>query len=114
MSALRRVCLSLVWQVTLRGDESDSYEYSTNFNEFRNLHDRPNADDEIHRLVPNTVFAYTVSPYRVVHRETAQSFGSYLTQLCAVVGGVFTVAGIVDKMIFYSSAALKGRAGKLV
>ena len=94
-------------RVTLRGDESDSYEYSTNFNEFRNLHDRPNADDEIHRLVPNTVFAYTVSPYRVVHRETAQSFGSYLTQLCAVVGGVFTVFGLVDGALYNGIKAVK-------
>ena len=55
---------------------------------------RPNADDEIHRLVPNTGRAYTVSPYRVVHRETAQSFGSSdSTELCAVVGGVFTSSG---------------------
>ena len=48
-----------------------------------------------------------VSPYRVVHRETAQSFGSYLTQLCAVVGGVFTVFGLVDGALYNGIKAVK-------
>ena len=56
--------------------------------------------------MPNTVFAYTVSPYRVVHRDGA-SFGSYLTQLCAVVGGVFTVFGLVDGALCNGIKAVK-------
>ena len=48
-----------------------------------------------------------MSPYRVVHRETAQSFGSYLTQLCAVVGGVFTVFGLVDGAFYNGIKAVK-------
>ena len=57
--------------------------------------------------VPNAVFSYDISPYRVVHREERQSLGSFLTQLCAIVGGCFTVFGLIDSALFYGVKAVK-------
>ena len=63
--------------------------------------------DPMQRLVPNAVFTYGISPYRVVHREEAESLGAFLTQLCAIVGGVFTVFGIIDSMLYHGVKAAK-------
>lgn len=94
-------------RVDVEGGELDTYEYSTNYNEFHQGHLRPHAQQEQQRLVPNTVFSYDVSPYRVVHRDHASSIGTYLTQLCAVVGGVFTVFGLIDGMLYTGIKAMK-------
>ena len=65
--------------------------------------------------MPGVFFSYDISSMVVQFTEQrGASLPQATARFCALVGGVFTVAGIVDKMIFYSSAALKGRAGKLV
>ena len=86
---------------------SDTFQYSTNYNEFRPTDLKPHAADPQQRLVPNAVFSYDISPYRVVHREESQSLGSFLTQLCAIVGGCFTVFGLIDSALFYGVKAVK-------
>lgn len=62
---------------------------------------------EHQRLLPNAVFSYDISPYRVVHMAAGDGFFAFLTQLCAVVGGVFTVFGIVDGMLYNSVKLIK-------
>ena len=90
----------------------DSYQYSTTFNEF-SPHEAKLAmhvageDLEPRALVPQTVFSYDISPLRVGHRQAVGSFGDYLTQLCAVVGGVFTVFGLIDNVIHAGVKAAK-------
>lgn len=94
-------------RVELSGKVSDTFQYSTNYNEFRPAELKPHAADPMQRLVPNAVFTYGISPYRVVHREEAESLGAFLTQLCAIVGGVFTVFGIIDSMLYHGVKAAK-------
>ena len=77
------------------GVRIDSYDHSNFYNEYHDQHKLTPSD----RLAPNALFSYDVSPFRVVHQQSSESFGSYLTQLCAVVGGVFTVFGILDGML---------------
>ena len=36
----------------------------------------------------------------VIHRETRQSIAHFLTSTCAIVGGILTVAGIIDSLIY--------------
>src|SRR5687768_637945 len=43
---------------------------------------------------------YELSPIMVRFTETRESFSHFLTQLCAILGGVFTVAGIIDRIIY--------------
>ncbi|KAG8682088.1 hypothetical protein FRC11_000266 [Ceratobasidium sp. 423] len=52
--------------------------------------------------LPGAFFHYEISPMLVVHRETQKSFAHLVTSLCAIVGGVLTLASIVDSMVFAS------------
>ncbi len=39
--------------------------------------------------------------------EHRRSLTHFLTGVCAIVGGVFTVAGMVDGMLYHSTRAIK-------
>jgi len=56
---------------------------------------------------PGVFFNYEVSPILVVHSETRQSFAHFLTSMCAIVGGVLTIASIIDSLLFQTGRALK-------
>jgi len=60
---------------------------------------------------PGAFFNYEISPMVVVHRETRQSFAHFLTSLCAIIGGVLTIASIVDSALFNASRVLKKNTG---
>jgi len=63
-------------------------------------HFRPH--NEIHKtVVPGIYFIYDLSPIMVHITEKKRSFLHFVTNLCAVIGGVFTVAGIVDRILFH-------------
>ena len=47
------------------------------------------------------------SPMMVQLTEHRRSFTHFLTGVCAIVGGVFTVAGMVDGMLYHSTRALR-------
>jgi len=51
--------------------------------------------DSTHGL-PGVFFMYELSPIMVKFTEKHQSFAHFLTGLCAIIGGVFTVAGNFD------------------
>jgi len=57
--------------------------------------------------IPGVFFNYDISPILVVHSETRQSFAHFLTSTCAIVGGVLTVASIIDSVLFAANRALK-------
>lgn len=42
---------------------------------------------------------YEISPLMVIHREERQSFAHFLTSTCAIVGGVLTVASLIDGFV---------------
>ena len=56
--------------------------------------------------LPAVYFHYELSPIMAKVTEGRRSFGSFLVGLCAIVGGVFTVAGMLGSCIF--------RLGKMV
>jgi endoplasmic reticulum-Golgi intermediate compartment protein 3 len=59
--------------------------------------------------LPGIFFYYDISPIRVRIDEQSSSFSTFLTSLCAIVGGVFTVMGLLDKWThrtFKSSSVL--------
>ena len=57
--------------------------------------------------LPGAFFNFEISPILIVHSETRQSFAHFLTSTCAIVGGVLTVASIVDSILFATGRALK-------
>merc|ERR1712218_267253 len=52
-------------------------------------------------------FTYELSPVMVKFSPKEKSVGHFLTGLCAIIGGVFTVAGILDKLIYTSTRLIE-------
>jgi len=48
---------------------------------------------------PAVYFHYEFSPIMAKFSQSRRSYSSFLTGLCAIVGGVFTVAGMVDSCV---------------
>ena len=64
-----------------------SYEYT--------LHSHMYATEGL----PAAKFSYDMSPVQIVVREERRRWYHFLTMTCAIVGGVFTVAGILDSLL---------------
>ncbi len=47
------------------------------------------------------------APVMVKYSEKEKSFGHFATGLCAIIGGVFTVAGLIDKLVYTSSKIIQ-------
>lgn len=69
-------------------------------------HFKPLRGESSHGL-PGVFFMYELSPIMVKFTETTKSFPHFLTGVCAIIGGVFTVAGLVDSLIYHSMRTLK-------
>mmetsp|Transcript_40623 Transcript_40623/g.90320 ORF Transcript_40623/g.90320 Transcript_40623/m.90320 type:complete len:388 (-) Transcript_40623:87-1250(-) len=67
------------------------------------------------RTLPGVFFFYDLSPIKVTVKETQSSFLHFLTSVCAIVGGVFTVSGIVDAFVYQSERLIRKKLelGKL-
>ncbi|ESO12742.1 hypothetical protein HELRODRAFT_105492 [Helobdella robusta] len=57
--------------------------------------------------LPGIFFTYELSPMMVKYTEKRRSFTHFLTGVCAIVGGVFTVAGLFDSLLYHSSRAIQ-------
>jgi len=77
------------------GKETVSYQYTFAQRSF------------IGRGTPAIWFRYDISPLTVKYKEKGEAFFSFLTAVCAVVGGVFTVANMIDGMLFSASEYYK-------
>jgi hypothetical protein len=64
--------------------------------------------------LPGVFIFYEMSPIKVIMSEERKSFLHFITQLCAIIGGVFTVAGLVDRILYSSLVQMeKVQLGKL-
>jgi hypothetical protein len=52
-------------------------------------------------------FTYEISPMLVIYTQRSKSFMHFLTGVCAIVGGIFTVAGMFDSVIYSAERSLK-------
>ncbi|KAL3830447.1 hypothetical protein ACJIZ3_019249 [Penstemon smallii] len=59
------------------------------------------------RTLPGVFFFYELSPIKVTFIETHVSFMHFLTNICAIIGGVFTVSGILDSFVYHGQRAIK-------
>ncbi|RIB15031.1 endoplasmic reticulum vesicle transporter-domain-containing protein [Gigaspora rosea] len=57
--------------------------------------------------LPGVFFNYEISPMLIINREESKSFTHFLTGVCAIVGGIFTVAGILDGFIYNAEKTFK-------
>jgi len=66
--------------------------------------------------MPGIFFNYELAPVMVKYSEKQKSFGHFASGLCAIIGGVFTVSGLLDKLIYNSARIMQqkteiGKAG---
>ncbi|CAK74245.1 unnamed protein product (macronuclear) [Paramecium tetraurelia] len=89
--------------VDVSGNEYYVHQFTANSNEVLTDH------------LPAAYFRYDLSPVTVKFLQYRESFLHFLVQICAILGGVFTIASIVDGMIHKSVVALlkKYEMGKL-
>lgn len=59
--------------------------------------------------LPGVFFIYDLSPFMVQVTETTVPFTHFLTSVCAIVGGVFTIAGIVDSALYHVPRRMAGK-----
>ncbi|CAG8737989.1 11167_t:CDS:2, partial [Racocetra persica] len=57
--------------------------------------------------LPGVFFNYEISPMLIINREESKSFTHFLTGVCAIIGGIFTVAGILDGFIYNAEKTFK-------
>lgn len=60
--------------------------------------------------MPGVFFSYELAPVMVKYSEKQKSFGHFASGLCAIIGGVFTVAGLLDKLVYSSGRLLQQKA----
>lgn len=68
------------------------------------------------QLIPGLFLSYDLSPIHVEVVESRKSFFHFLVQLCAIIGGVFTVSSILSTFMddVVLRAVRKSQAGKLM
>ncbi|XP_054647932.1 endoplasmic reticulum-Golgi intermediate compartment protein 1 isoform X2 [Dunckerocampus dactyliophorus] len=84
----------------LSGKQRFSYQYTVANKEYV-------AYSHTGRIIPAIWFRYDLSPITVKYTERRQPLYRFITTICAIVGGTFTVAGIIDSCIFTASEAWK-------
>ncbi|KAH8269981.1 hypothetical protein KR018_001465 [Drosophila ironensis] len=97
---------------TLYMRDSDGKPIYTN--QFSVTRHRKDLSDR-ERGMPGIFFSYELSPLMVKYAEKHSSFGHFATNCCSIIGGVFTVAGILAVLLNNSLEAIQRKleVGKL-
>lgn len=90
-----KVVHTRIERLSYRKPLSQTYQYTITNAQFHDEYELPSAK-----------FTYDLSPMQVIIKETARSFGHFLTSVCAIIGGVFTVTGLVDSIVYHGSKAV--------
>ena len=85
--------------LTYSGKEINNYQYT--YSSF--------ADYNINEM-PSIYFRYDISPITVEYKQYKQTFLNFFINICAILGGVFTVTGIIDAIIHKSVMLLLRKA----
>lgn len=75
----------------LNGQKLDSFQYVANSNEIDGRY-----------AIPAIYFRYDMSPIVVKFTKRSKSFSHFLVQICAIIGGVFTVLGLLNSIVHTS------------
>ena len=78
-----------------------AHEMSVNTNSFKQDSYDPKVHPELHQTeLPSVVFHYDLSPLQILIREEKETLFRFIVNLCAILGGVFTVASMIDGIIY--------------
>lgn len=95
----------------LNGTSIETNQYSVTSHERRLEGGRD--EDHPHTLhsrggVPGVFFNYDISPMKVINRELRpKSFGTFLTGICAIIGGVLTFGAVVDRGVWEADKVMR-------
>ncbi|KAI9552295.1 hypothetical protein GHT06_022659 [Daphnia sinensis] len=89
------------WYVKLDGEEFHTNQYSVT------RHQKVVSSFGGENGVPGVFFTYEMSPLQISYKESKRSIGHFVTDVCTIIGGVFTVAGIIDSLLYRSSKILQ-------
>ena len=84
----------------LGGDKRTSFQYTMAYKSFV-------AFSHSGRIMPAIWFRYDLTPITVKYTNKRKPIYHFLTTISAIVGGVFTVAGIIDSLAFTAQGIIK-------
>lgn len=84
----------------IRGNQLISYQYTYAYRSYISF-------SHGGRVVPAVWFRYDLTPITVKYHEKRPPIYTFITAVCAIIGGTFTVAGIIDSFIFTASELFK-------
>ena len=89
---------------SLKGDTTYVNQYNYHFN-----------SSPAGNRFPSVYFKYELSPVTVEYTQYKDTMLNFIIQICAILGGVFTVTGIIDALIHQSMLTIirKAERGKL-
>lgn len=96
---------------SLDGNVIKGYQYSVTEHP-RVLDPKAAQMDAATGLLPGVFFNYELSPLRVRIEEKRRSLGHFLTNVCAIIGGVFTVMGLVDALLYRTLEGISQSKGR--
>lgn len=88
----------------IHGEQTESFQFVASSNEIVGRY-----------RLPAIYFRYDMSPITVEFRESQMALSHFLVQVCAIVGGVFTVLGLINSLLDTSikSVLTKAQLNKL-
>uniref|UniRef100_A0A7N1A355 Endoplasmic reticulum-Golgi intermediate compartment protein 3 n=2 Tax=Kalanchoe fedtschenkoi TaxID=63787 RepID=A0A7N1A355_KALFE len=86
---------------------TDVSEHTIQSNQFSVTEHFTGSEVGLFRAVPGVFFIYDLSPIKVTFTEQHISFLHFLTNVCAIVGGIFTVSGILDSFVYHGQKVIK-------
>ena len=85
--------------LTYSGKEINNYQYT--YSSF--------AEYTLNEM-PSIYFRYDISPITVEYKQYKETFLNFFINICAIIGGVFTITGIIDAIIHKSVMILLRKA----
>jgi len=108
-----------------KGTETAIFEYYTKVvpTTYRSLDAPPvnvyqftaHSNKIVNQQMPSLYIRYDFSPVTVRYTEKREATSHFLVQICAVIGGIFTIAGLLDSVLHKGIVVLakKAQIGKL-
>lgn len=88
-----KVVTKLIRHYSTRVPDTLVYKYTVHSNKF-------SAPDG---AAPSVDFKYDLSPISIVAQQTRMPAYRFVTSTCAIIGGVFTIIGIIEAVLHYTS-----------
>jgi len=85
--------------LTYSSKEINNYQYTYNYF----------AENAMYEM-PSLYFRYDISPITVEYKQYKETFLNFFINICAIIGGVFTITGIIDSIIHKSVMILLRKA----